>query len=150
MHPPTQRKEADEELGLFPGIKLTEKWPTKGQIEFRNVWMRYRPTTPDVLKGVSFVVKGGERIGICGRTGSGKFLSFVSQPHDCVGKSSTIQALFRIVEITQGAILIDDVDIQAVPLPLLRMKLAVIPQVFSSPSSFIHLRLGSCDPSRGS
>jgi ATP-binding cassette, subfamily C (CFTR/MRP), member 1 len=44
-------------------------WPTRGRVEFKNVWLRYRPNTPHVLRGVSFTVNGGERIGICGRTG---------------------------------------------------------------------------------
>lgn len=53
-------------------------------MSYRDVWMRYRPELPAVLKGVSFDIAAGEKIGICGRTGS--------------GKSSLIVALFRIVE----------------------------------------------------
>ena len=60
------------ELGTVTALSsIKEKWPTKGQIEFRNVWMRYRPQTPEVLKGISFMINGGQRVGICGRTGSG-------------------------------------------------------------------------------
>lgn len=55
-----------------------------------------------------------------------------------IGKSSTIQALFRIVEIFRGTILIDGIDIQSIPLSRLRSSLAIIPQVFySSISNFI-------------
>ena len=61
-----------------------DDWPTEGAIEFKEVWMRYRPELDPVLKGVSFRVAAGEKIGIVGRTGS--------------GKSSLIVALFRIVE----------------------------------------------------
>lgn len=109
--------EIDEELGnIKQSLPMTihSTWPKNGQIEFRDVWMRYRPNTPDVLKGISFVIEGGQRVGICGRTGS--------------GKSSTIQALFRIVEIFQGTIFIDQVDIQSIPLSRLRSSLAIIPQ----------------------
>jgi ABC-type multidrug transport system fused ATPase/permease subunit len=76
LHDPLAHSPGDEEMGTpcggpETGMALTESWPSKGQIEFRHVWMRYRPTTPDVLRGISFVVRGGERVGICGRTGSG-------------------------------------------------------------------------------
>lgn len=63
-----------------------------------------------------------------------------SQSLSLEGKSTTIQALFRIVEVAQGSILIDNVDIQSIPLALLRAKLAIIPQV-------LPLRSLSCSPS---
>jgi len=59
-------------------------WPTEGAITFSDVWMRYRPELDAVLRGVTFRVEAGQKIGIVGRTGS--------------GKSSLIVALFRIVE----------------------------------------------------
>ena len=50
-------------------------WPTIGAIEICELSMRYRPGLPLVLNGVSLSIRGGERVGICGRTGSGKSLS---------------------------------------------------------------------------
>ena len=54
-------------------------WPTTGEIAFQNMSMRYRDG-PLVLKDVSVSIKGGEKIGVCGRTGSGKssLVSFVA------------------------------------------------------------------------
>ncbi|KAG8813820.1 hypothetical protein FRC19_002163 [Serendipita sp. 401] len=92
-----------------------QRWPDKGAISFKNVDMTYRPGLPLVLHGVSFDVQPGEKIGICGRTGA--------------GKSSMLQALFRIVEIEDGgSIEIDGVDTKKIGLDVLRQRLAVIPQ----------------------
>ena len=76
--------------------------------------LRYRPKTDLVLKGLSFEVQGGTKIGIVGRTGA--------------GKSTLSQALSRIVEIESGVISIDGKDIQKVPLEQLREKITIIPQ----------------------
>merc|ERR550517_149365 len=67
-------------------VPLTQvsQWPTEGAITFKNVKLRYRKELPLVLNGLSFSVRPLERIGVCGRTGS--------------GKSSTFLALMRIVE----------------------------------------------------
>ena len=67
-----------------PTGRPADEWPTEGTIVFKDVWMRYRPELDPVLKGVTFSVAAGDKIGIVGRTGS--------------GKSSLIVALFRIVE----------------------------------------------------
>eukprot|EP00980_Cylindrotheca_fusiformis_P028088 scaffold22578_cov164-Cylindrotheca_fusiformis.AAC.14 len=90
-------------------------WPSKGEIEFSNMSMRYRDG-PLVLKDLSLTVKGGEKIGVCGRTGS--------------GKSSLMIALFRITEIEDdgGAILIDGVNIKEIGTSALRLNLSIIPQ----------------------
>ncbi|ETV90679.1 hypothetical protein H310_14573 [Aphanomyces invadans] len=76
--------------------------------------MRYRSHLDLVLKNVSFTVQAGEKVGICGRTGS--------------GKSSLMAALFRMVEATDGRIRIDGVDIATVDLHTLRSRLTIIPQ----------------------
>ncbi|EAL64035.1 ABC transporter C family protein [Dictyostelium discoideum AX4] len=83
-------------------------------IIFENVVMSYRQGLPAVLKGISFEIKAGEKIGICGRTGS--------------GKSSLLLALFRIVELSSGRIIIDGLDISKIGLKDLRSQLAIIPQ----------------------
>ena len=88
-------------------------WPQSGRIEFENVWLAYRDN-PAVLRGVSVVIEGGQRVGICGRTGA--------------GKSSILVALFRIVELSLGKIYYDGIDISRIPLQLLRKNLAIIPQ----------------------
>jgi len=76
--------------------------------------MRYRPGTPFVLRGFELRVGGGEKVGLVGRTGA--------------GKSSLLAALFRLVELAEGSISIDGVDIATVPLRALRQALAIIPQ----------------------
>jgi ABC-type multidrug transport system fused ATPase/permease subunit len=59
--------------------------------------MQYRPGLPLALRSITMDIEGGSRIGICGRTGS--------------GKSSLFVALFRIVELNSGTITIDGVDL---------------------------------------
>ena len=93
---------------------LYAEWPTKGEIEFRDVSLRYRPASPIILKGISFHIHSHESIGIVGRTGS--------------GKTSLTQALFRIVEVHKGRIEIDGVDTKLVGLRKLRDAMTLIPQ----------------------
>lgn len=89
-------------------------WPSMGAIEFKDVELAYRKGLPLVLKGVSFQVKPGEKVGIVGRTGA--------------GKSSLMQALFRMVEMQSGSICIDGVNIRDIGLATLRNRLALVPQ----------------------
>jgi ABC-type multidrug transport system fused ATPase/permease subunit len=90
-------------------------WPWQGNIQFSNVSMRYSPTAPLVLDGVTLAVPAGTTLGVVGRTGS--------------GKSSLLLTLFRLVEIESGgSIEIDGVDIRSVALDELRQSLAIIPQ----------------------
>ena len=94
--------------------ELINNWPSKGKIEFIDFSVKYRPNTEIVLKKINFVVQGKEKVGIVGRTGS--------------GKSTITLCLFRILEATEGKILIDDVDISTIGLELLRKNLTIIPQ----------------------
>ncbi|KAF7373644.1 Oligomycin resistance ATP-dependent permease YOR1 [Mycena sanguinolenta] len=93
---------------------LPSSWPDRGEIHFKNVEMAYREGLPLVLKGVNFKVRPGEKVGIVGRTGA--------------GKSSLLQALFRIVELQSGEIEIDGQNIRNVGLDTLRGRLALVPQ----------------------
>ncbi|KAK7757251.1 ATP-binding cassette transporter yor1 [Diatrype stigma] len=95
-------------------VEVRPAWPEKGEIIFDNVEMRYRAGLPLVLQGLTMHVKGGERIGIVGRTGA--------------GKSSIMSTLFRLVELSGGHIYIDGVDISTLGLHDLRSRLAIIPQ----------------------
>ncbi|EGI66812.1 Sodium leak channel non-selective protein [Acromyrmex echinatior] len=95
-------------------LKPADDWPSRGKIEFKAVQMRYREELPLILLDVSFTIKAGEKIGIVGRTGS--------------GKSSLVVALFRLVEICEGVIKIDGIDISKLELDILRNKLSIIPQ----------------------
>ncbi|KAI5461280.1 P-loop containing nucleoside triphosphate hydrolase protein [Mariannaea sp. PMI_226] len=105
--------ELEEEAPLHT-VELRKEWPERGEIVFDNVEMRYRDGLPLVLQGLTMHVKGGERVGIVGRTGA--------------GKSSIMSTLFRLVEISGGHITIDGVDISTIGLHDLRTRLAIIPQ----------------------
>jgi ATP-binding cassette subfamily C (CFTR/MRP) protein 1 len=93
---------------------LQTGWPWEGAIEFRGVNMRYRSDVGLALKDVDLAIRPGEKVGIVGRTGS--------------GKSSLNKVLFRIVEPETGTILLDGVDCGRVGLGALRSRLTIIPQ----------------------
>ncbi|XP_051939169.1 ATP-binding cassette sub-family C member 10 isoform X2 [Hippocampus zosterae] len=89
-------------------------WPRCGSVEFRRVVLVYREGLPKALDDVSLAVRGGEKVGIVGRTGS--------------GKSSLFAALFRTAEVNGGRILLDGLDVAGVGLRQLRSRLAIVPQ----------------------
>ncbi|CAM8971237.1 unnamed protein product [Rhodiola kirilowii] len=89
-------------------------WPDNGTIELHDIKVRYKENLPMVLHGVNCVFPGGKKIGIVGRTGS--------------GKSTLIQALFRLIEPAGGKIILDNIDISTIGLHDLRSRLSIIPQ----------------------
>ncbi|XP_071509693.1 ATP-binding cassette sub-family C member 5-like [Diadema antillarum] len=104
-----EREEADHSCHIIP-----ENWPKQGGIIFSSIHMRYRPYLPLVLKDLSFQIHAGEKVGIVGRTGS--------------GKSSIAAALFRLVKAETGRISIDGLDIAGISLRDLRSRISIIPQ----------------------
>ncbi|NWR73859.1 MRP7 protein, partial [Centropus unirufus] len=95
-------------------VQVAADWPSQGLVEFQQVVLAYREGLPNALDGVNFTVYPGEKVGIVGRTGS--------------GKSTLFLALFRMLELKSGRILLDGVDSQLVGLEELRSRLAIIPQ----------------------
>uniref|UniRef100_A0A663NAF4 MRP7 protein n=1 Tax=Athene cunicularia TaxID=194338 RepID=A0A663NAF4_ATHCN len=94
-------------------VQVAADWPSQGLVEFQHVVLAYRAGLPNALDGVSFTVYPGEKVGIVGRTGS--------------GKSTLFLALFRMLELKSGRILLDGVDSQLL-LSACRSRLAIIPQ----------------------
>ena len=92
----------------------SSEWPSRGEVSFVNVAAKYRPELPRVVDGLSIEVAASEKVGICGRTGS--------------GKSTLMLLLFRILELTEGSITIDGVDIKTLGLSALRRGIAMLPQ----------------------
>ncbi|XP_045397975.1 ATP-binding cassette sub-family C member 10 isoform X2 [Lemur catta] len=95
-------------------LQLGTGWLTQGSVEFQDVVLVYRPGLPNALDGVTFRVQPGEKLGIVGRTGS--------------GKSSLLLVLFRLLEPSSGRVLLDGVDTSQLELAELRSQLAIIPQ----------------------
>nr|XP_043628755.1 ABC transporter C family member 3-like [Erigeron canadensis] len=91
-----------------------DQWPSQGEVDIRNLQVRYAPHMPLVLRGLTCNFKGGKKTGIVGRTGS--------------GKSTLIQTLFRLVEPASGQISIDGINISTIGLHDLRSRLSIIPQ----------------------
>lgn len=103
-----------EPPAVIPDNRPPISWPQEGRIDLQDLKIKYRPNTPLVLKGISCTFPAGKRIGVVGRTGS--------------GKSTLISSLFRLVDPVGGRILIDNLDICSVGLKDLRTKLSIIPQ----------------------
>lgn len=95
-------------------VQVEKKWVKEGEIEFSDVVLRYRKNTDIALNHLNFKIKAGDKVGICGRTGA--------------GKSTVSMALSRIVEIENGTITIDGVNIQQIDMSALRNSVTVIPQ----------------------
>uniref|UniRef100_A0A8C1FGN5 Uncharacterized protein n=1 Tax=Cyprinus carpio carpio TaxID=630221 RepID=A0A8C1FGN5_CYPCA len=91
-----------------------DDWPTAGNIHFENYKVRYRPELELILHGITCDIQSTEKIGIVGRTGA--------------GKSSLTNCLFRIIEASEGQILVDGIDISTLGLHDLRSRLTIIPQ----------------------
>ncbi|CAL9120965.1 unnamed protein product [Musa acuminata var. zebrina] len=99
---------------IVRGNRPPSDWPAIGRVELCDLKIRYRPEAPLVLRGISCTFEGGNKIGIVGRTGS--------------GKTTLIGALFRLVEPAGGRITIDALDIATIGLHDLRSRLGIIPQ----------------------
>ena len=116
LEPEEDDEAARRDKGRPALVDVDGAWPRKGALSFRDVRMRYSADADEVLRGVTFEVAHGEKIGIVGRTGA--------------GKSSMLAALFRMVtpDLLTGTIEIDGVGTDRVSLHTLRSRLAVIPQ----------------------
>uniref|UniRef100_A0AAR2JXU4 ATP-binding cassette, sub-family C (CFTR/MRP), member 8 n=1 Tax=Pygocentrus nattereri TaxID=42514 RepID=A0AAR2JXU4_PYGNA len=108
------KTEPENYEGLLSASQVPEGWPQQGEIQIQNLSVRYDSTLKPVLKHVSAHIKPGEKVGICGRTGS--------------GKSSFSLAFFRMVDTFEGRIIIDDIDIAKLPLQTLRSRFSIILQ----------------------
>ena len=89
-------------------------WPSEGAIKFSQLFAAYNNITAPALSSIDLDILPGQKIGICGRTGS--------------GKSTILATLLRLVEISSGTIAIDGIDIATIPRSLLRSSFAAIPQ----------------------
>ncbi|KAJ3499459.1 hypothetical protein NLG97_g302 [Lecanicillium saksenae] len=106
----TKNENRAEEVGMVP-----VDWPdSSAAIEFKNVTASYDGESEAILKDMSFIVSMGEKVAICGRTGS--------------GKSSTVSALLRMLELDAGAIHVGGVDLSTIPRQLIRSRLNAVPQ----------------------
>jgi len=127
----TNGLETEQQTSPSEASLLKSGWPWKGHVEFKNVSMRYSPSSPLVLSSVSANVPAGTTLGVVGRTGS--------------GKSSLLLTLFRLVEVEGvGSITIDGVDIRSLSLHGLRDSLSIIPQ---SPTLFAGTLMYNLDAS---
>ncbi len=106
--------EPEPNISGEPMLDPAAPWPTHGAIVFSNVSVRYAPDLPRVLNNITFSIPAKAKVGVIGRTGS--------------GKSTLFQTIFRFLEPESGSIVIDSVNVQNIPLERLRNALAIIPQ----------------------
>ncbi|XP_040885934.1 ATP-binding cassette sub-family C member 9 isoform X2 [Toxotes jaculatrix] len=117
--------ESENYEGSMDTSQVPENWPQDGEIKIQDLCVRYDPMLKPVLKHVNAYIEPGQKVGICGRTGS--------------GKSSLSLAFFNMVDIFEGKIIIDGIDICKLPLPTLRSRLSIIlqdPVLFSGSIRF--------------
>lgn len=109
-----EAEESQEEAAELQKNNIPAAWPSSGRIAFHDVTARYTADGPDVLHGINFVTRPGERIAVIGRTGS--------------GKSTMALSLLRSTKIVSGTVTIDGIDISKIPLQRLRGSIGLIPQ----------------------
>ena len=99
-----------------PAIRGTDHgiMSIKGTIEFRNVMFRHAGAAVDALKGISLTIPAGRTLAVVGYTGS--------------GKSTMVNLIPRLYDVTGGELLIDGVDVRNIPLKVLRRAIGYVPQ----------------------
>ncbi|MDZ4711559.1 MAG: ABC transporter ATP-binding protein [bacterium] len=105
INPDIDDKEADKDI--------IEK-DIEGEIEFKNVWFKYPLSNDFTLKNINLKIHKGTTLGIIGHTGS--------------GKSTLINLIPRIWDVTEGKIYIDGHEIKKIPLSVLRKSIGIVPQ----------------------
>jgi ATP-binding cassette subfamily B protein len=104
----------DEEVDVFDSLDVVDMEDISGDIEFRNLTFAYPDTDTTVLRDVSFTIKNGEKIGILGRTGS--------------GKTTIVDLLLRIYNVEEDTVFVDGIDIMRLPIHKLRESIGYVPQ----------------------
>lgn len=157
----------EEPPASIPETKPSDNWPDKGRVEFKDYSFRYREGLPLVINKVSYFfrlfqfrlhnnvlfvsqinmkISAGQKIGIVGRTGSGKSTYRLAFPFSSdfilieIAMVRLVSALYMLAPPAEGTIFIDGVDVSKLGVEDLRMKLAIIPQV---PPSSLSLSLSS-------
>ncbi|SNZ00245.1 ABC transporter ATP-binding protein [Flagellimonas pacifica] len=110
------QKRINEFLKEEPSIKneVAQITPVTGNIEFKNVTFTYDDTNITALKNVSFNIKAGETVAFLGKTGS--------------GKSTILDLMARLYDVSSGEVLIDGTPIQKLNLDSLRSSIGAVPQ----------------------
>lgn len=110
------QKRINEFLSIVPSIQneVSEATPIQGKIEFKNVTFTYEDTEITALKNISFVIEKGETVAFIGKTGS--------------GKSTILDLVARLYDVSSGEILIDDVPITKLNLNSIRNEIGTVPQ----------------------
>jgi ATP-binding cassette subfamily B protein len=110
------QKRINEFLKVQPSIKneVEKETPIQGKIEFRNVSFTYEDTNITAIDNLSFTINQGETVAILGKTGS--------------GKSTILDLIARLYDVTSGEILIDGVPIRELNLNSLRSAIGAVPQ----------------------
>ena len=85
-----------------------------GKIEFRNVSFRHKNAERNTLEHITLTIPAGTTLAVVGYTGS--------------GKTTLVNLLPRLMEVTEGELLIDDVDVRTIPLSVLRSRIGYVPQ----------------------
>ena len=106
---------------FYEEARVEDAWPEQGRLVVKDLQLRYQEDLPFVIKGISFVCEPGERIGVVGRTGSGKSTL-------TLGLLRILEAYSNIAQGGQGNIIIDGVDVANIGLYELREQIAMIPQ----------------------
>ncbi len=110
------QKRINEFLNILPSIKneVLEDTVIQGKIEFKDVSFTYEDTEITALRNVSFVIEKGETVAFVGKTGS--------------GKSTILDLVARLYDVTSGEIRIDDIPIKKLNLNSLRRGIGAVPQ----------------------
>jgi subfamily B ATP-binding cassette protein MsbA len=102
----------DSHKQIDDGAKIVER--AKGEIEFKNVTLRYKDTPAPALNNLSFKIKAGEKVALVGRSGG--------------GKTTLVNLIPRFYELQQGTVLLDGVDVREMKLNNLRAQFALVSQ----------------------